>query len=118
MTDTKTVILDGAMGTMLQSRGLRPGEKPELFALSNPQAVEEIQRDYVKSGSRILYSNTFGANRRKLDGTGHSASDVIKENIAIAKRASNEAPGTRVALDIGPIGELLSPLGTLSFDEA
>ena len=118
MTDTKTVILDGAMGTMLQSRGLRPGEKPELFALSNPQAVEEIQRDYVRSGSRILYSNTFGANRRKLDGTGHSASDVIKENIAIAKRASNEAPGTRVALDIGPIGELLSPLGTLSFDEA
>ena len=118
MTDTKTVILDGAMGTMLQSRGLRPGEKPELFALSNPQAIEEIQRDYVRSGSRILYSNTFGANRRKLDGTGHSTSDVIKENIAIAKRASNEAPGTRVALDIGPIGELLSPLGTLSFDEA
>ena len=118
MTDTKTVILDGAMGTMLQNRGLRPGEKPELFALSNPQAVEEIQRDYVRSGSRILYSNTFGANRRKLDGTGHSASDVIKENIAIAKRASSEAPGTRVALDIGPIGELLSPLGTLSFDEA
>ena len=118
MTDTKTVILDGAMGTMLQSRGLRPGEKPEIFALSNPQAVEEIQRDYVRSGSRILYSNTFGANRRKLDGTGHSTPEVIRANIGIAKRASSEVSGTKVALDIGPIGELLSPLGTLSFDEA
>ena len=118
MTDTKTVILDGAMGTMLQSRGLRPGEKPEIFALSNPQAVEEIQRDYVRSGSRILYSNTFGANRRKLDGTGLSTPEVIRANIGIAKRASSEVSGTKVALDIGPIGELLSPLGTLSFDEA
>ena len=118
MTDTKTVILDGAMGTMLQSRGLRPGEKPEIFALSNPQAVEEIQRDYVRSGSRILYSNTFGANRRKLDGTGHSTPEVIRVNIGIAKRALSEVSDTKVALDIGPIGELLSPLGTLSFDEA
>ena len=118
MTDKKTVILDGAMGTMLQSRGLRPGEKPELFALSNPPAVEQIQRDYVRSGSRILYSNTFGANRRKLEGSIYSVQAVIKANIDIARKAASETPGTKVALDIGPIGELLSPLGTLSFDEA
>lgn len=118
MTENKTVILDGAMGTMLQGRGLRAGEKPELFALTNPQAVEEIQRDYVRSGSRILYSNTFGANRRKLESSVYSVGAVIKANIDIARRAASAAPGTKVALDIGPIGELLSPLGTLSFDEA
>ena len=118
MTDTKTVILDGAMGTMLQSRGLGTGEKPEVFALRNPSAVEEIQRDYVKAGSTVLYSNTFGANRRKLDGTGHSPEEVITANIAIARKAASASGNVKVALDIGPIGELMKPLGTLSFDDA
>ena len=115
-TNTKTVILDGAMGTMLQGRGLGIGEKPEVFALRNPLAVEEIQRDYVKAGSTVLYSNTFGANRRKLEGSGHTPEEVISANIAIAGKAAGK--GVKVALDIGPIGELMKPLGTLSFDDA
>lgn len=117
-TKTKTVILDGAMGTMLQGRGLGMGEKPEVFALRNPLAVEEIQRDYVKAGSTVLYSNTFGANRRKLDGTGYTVRQVIETNIGIARRAASAGNGVLVALDIGPIGEMMKPLGTLSFDEA
>ena len=118
MTDMKTVILDGAMGTMLQASGLGPGERPEIFAMEHPSAVEDIQRDYVGAGSGILYSNTFGANRRKLDGTGFSVRQVIETNTAIARRAASAGNGVRVALDIGPIGEMMKPLGTLSFDEA
>ena len=118
MTDRKTVILDGAMGTMLQASGLGPGERPEVFAMENPSAVGGIQRDYVKAGSNILYSNTFGANRRKLDGTGFSVRQVIETNIGIARRAASAGNDVLVALDAGPIGEMMKPLGTLSFDEA
>ncbi|MGX8681810.1 MAG: homocysteine S-methyltransferase family protein, partial [Spirochaetales bacterium] len=59
----RPLILDGAMGTMIQSAGLKLGEKPEIFALKNPDAVMEIQKEYIKAGSDVLYSNTFGANR-------------------------------------------------------
>ena len=118
MTDMKTVILDGAMGTMLQTYGLGPGERPELFAMKNPDAVEDIQRNYVKAGSGVLYSNTFGANRRKLDGTGYSVPRVIETNMGIARRAAASGSGVLVALDIGPIGEMMEPMGTLSFDDA
>ena len=118
MSDMKTVILDGAMGTMLQASGLGPGQKPEIFAMQNPAAVENIQRDYVAAGSKVLYTNTFGANRRKLDGTGFSVTQVITANTAIARRAAETGNDVLVALDIGPIGEMMSPLGTLSFDEA
>jgi len=112
----KILILDGAMGTMIQNAGLKLGGKPEIFALENPEAVIDIQRQYVEAGSRILYSNTFGANRRKLEGCSCSVQEVIKANIEIAKKAADGR--ARVALDIGPIGELMAPLGTLSFDEA
>ena len=112
----RLTILDGAMGTMIQAAGLRLGERPEIFALDHPERIESIQRMYIEAGSDILYANTFGANRHKLEGTGHSCAELIKANVAIARRAA----GTRakVALDVGPIGELMAPLGTLSFDEA
>lgn len=111
----RPLILDGAMGTMIQSAGLKIGEKPEIFALKNPDAVMEIQIEYIKAGSDVLYSNTFGANRHKMQDTGYDVPTLIKANIGIAKKA---AQGKKVALDIGPIGELMAPLGTLSFDEA
>ena len=112
-------ILDGAMGTMLQSLGLGIGEKPELFALRNPEAVLSVQKDYVKAGSDVLYSNTFGANRKKLEGTGISVEEAIRTNIRIARQAAESAERKiKVALDVGPIGELMEPLGILSFDEA
>ena len=65
------VLLDGAMGTMLQRSGLKPGELPELVALTRPELLESIHRQYIDAGSQVVYANTFGANRLKLAGTGH-----------------------------------------------
>lgn len=110
------MILDGGMGTMLQAAGLGLGERPEIFGMEHPDVVERIQRSYVEAGSEILYANTFGANAHKLAGTGHTVEEVIRANIAIAKKAAGGR--AKVALDVGPIGELLEPLGMLSFEEA
>ena len=114
------IILDGGMGTQLQARGLAPGERPELFGLAHPDVIEEIHRNYIAAGSRVIYSNTFGANAHKLDGTGKTVAEVIGENVRTARRAAKNSgtQGVRVALDIGPIGELVEPLGTLSFEAA
>lgn len=111
------ILLDGAMGTVLQKRGLRTGHIPELLNLINPDALWSIHRDYLSAGSRVIYANTFGANGRKLEGSGHTAEEIIRAGVAIAKGA---AAGTqaKVALDIGPLGELLEPMGTLSFEAA
>ena len=110
-------LLDGAMGTMLQSAGLKPGQLPELLNLTQPRLIEDIHRAYVNAGSRILYANTFGANPRKLARTGHSAEEVIYAGVAAARRAAGDS-GALVALDIGPLGELLQPMGTLAFEDA
>lgn len=108
------------MGTELQARGLAPGERPELFGMEHPEVIEEVHRNYIAVGSRVIYSNTFGANGHKLAGTGRTVAEVIAANIATARRAAERSgtAGVRVALDIGPIGELVEPLGTLSFEAA
>lgn len=110
------ILLDGAMGTMLQAAGLGLGERPELFGLEHPEVVEGIHRAYLEAGSRVLYANTFGANAHKLAGTGHTVEEVIAANVSTARRVAGDR--AKVALDVGPIGELLEPLGTLSFEEA
>ena len=110
------IILDGGMGTMLQAAGLGLGERPELFGINHPEIVEKIQRSYVEAGSQVIYANTFGANVHKLAGTGYTVEEVIAANIAIAKKAADGK--AKVALDVGPIGELLEPLGMLSFEKA
>ena len=112
----KMIILDGAMGTMLQNSGLKSGQKPELFAFEKPDVVQAVHQSYVQAGSKVIYANTFGANRHKLEGTGYTVEQVIKHNISIAKKAAQNK--AKVALDIGPIGELMQPLGQLSFDQA
>ncbi len=109
-------ILDGAMGTMLQKQGLKLGHRPELICLEQPQAVTAIHRQYVQAGSDIIYANTFGANRLKLEGTGHSVEEVISVAIGCAKDAAR-GTNCKVALDIGPIGKLMRPMGTMTFDE-
>ena len=116
----KWVYLDGAMGTMLQQRGLKLGERPELFVLEHPDEVADIHRQYLESGADILYTCTFGANAHKLAGTGVSPAQVIRAAVGAAKQAAEGFPGEPplIALDIGPIGELLEPAGTLSFAEA
>ena len=107
------LLFDGGMGTMLQAAGMKAGALPELLNFSDPDVITGIQRQYVDAGCDVITSNTFGANAHKLDGAA-SVEDVFASAVACARAA-----GARyVAGDIGPIGALLRPLGTLSFDEA
>ena len=111
------LVFDGAMGTMLQKKGLKLGENPELFNIEEKDKVREIHKEYLEAGAMVITTNTFGANELKLEETGYSVEEIIDEAISIAK----EARGSReayIALDVGPIGQLLEPMGTLSFDEA
>ena len=118
MFDTsKLTFLDGAMGTMLQQSGLKPGQAPELVALSDPELLTAIHRRYVEAGTEILCANTFGANRRKLAGHGVTVEEVVIASVAAAKKAC-AGTAARVALDVGPLGELLEPLGSLPFEAA
>ena len=118
MFDTQHLtFLDGAMGTMLQQSGMKPGDVPELLALTNPDLLTGIHRQYVEAGADIVYANTFGANRRKLLKHGVTVEEVVIAAVGAAKKAC-EGTSSRVALDIGPLGELLEPLGSLPFEAA
>ena len=107
------LVFDGAMGTMLQNAGLKAGELPELLNFSHPEVVEGVHRAYVEAGADVVTANTFGANAHKL-GDAANVEDVFAAGVACARKS-----GARyVAADIGPIGALLKPLGTMDFDEA
>lgn len=107
------LLFDGGMGTMLQAAGMPAGAQPELLNLTDPAMILHVQRAYVAAGAEVLTSNTFGANSLKLAGRA-TVAEVYGSAVAIARAA-----GARyVAGDIGPLGTLLRPLGTLSFDEA
>lgn len=108
------LLFDGAMGTMLQrSSSLKAGELPELLCLTEPDAVTAVHRAYVEAGSMAVTTNTFGANARKLGGKAR-VQDIFDAAIGCARQS-----GARyVAADIGPLGALLEPMGTLSFSDA
>ncbi|MBR3560651.1 MAG: homocysteine S-methyltransferase family protein [Oscillospiraceae bacterium] len=110
-------MLDGAMGTVLQSRGLPPGGVPELLNLERPELLREVYHDYIAAGSDVIYANTFGANALKLRRTGKGVAEIVSAAIKLAKDAAS-GTDVRVALDIGPLGELLEPMGTLPFERA
>ena len=115
------LLLDGAMGTQLQARGLQPGETPELWNLTRPDDVRAIHEAYFNAGAQVVYTNTFGANGAKYHGDAPLA-DVIAAGVAIAREAANasslSANRRFVALDIGPTGRLLKPAGDFEFDAA
>lgn len=113
----KYIILDGAMGTMLQKSGLELGERPEILSITHPEKITNIHKLYVESGANLVYANTFGANSHKLAGFGYTVEEVITASIYAAKEAC-QGTDTLVALDIGPLGELLEPTGTMTFEEA
>lgn len=118
MLDNREFIcFDGAMGTMLQAKGMKMGAIPELLNIENPEWIIDIHRQYILAGADVIYANTFSANAYKLKGCGFSVTEVIRAGIANARKAC-EGTNTLVALDIGPIGQLLEPTGTLTFEEA
>ena len=112
----RPVLLDGGMGTMLQARGLPVGATPELVALEHPDWLREIHTAYLDAGSQIIYANTFGANREKLERTGRTVEEIVSAAVTVAREAA--AGRGLVALDIGPCGQLLEPTGMLGFEEA
>lgn len=111
------VVFDGAMGTMLQKRGLKSGALPEILNIEDKDIIAEIHRLYIKAGAKVITTNTFGANRLKLSGCKYSLEEVIKSAILNAKEAVKDKD-IYIALDMGPLGQLLEPMGTLKFEEA
>ena len=114
----KLCYFDGAMGTILQEKGLQPGELPELWGISHREEIVAIHRTYLEAGADFLKANTFGANRFKLEGSGHTVAEVVTAGIENALQAAKTCGRGTVFLDIGPTGKLLRPLGDLDFEDA
>ena len=116
-TQSHTILLDGGMGTMLQASGLKLGARPEELNIEDPALIERIHGMYAAAGSRIVNANTFGASAHKLADSQYTLEEIIMAGIRCCKRAC--APyGALTALDVGPLGELLEPSGTLAFEDA
>ncbi len=115
----RPVLLDGAMGTMLQNKGLAAGQAPETMNLNNGDAVQEVHEAYLKAGSDMVLTNTFGANACKMSPLGLSVQEVVERAVKLAQQA-RDASGKDawIGLDMGPTGQMLYPMGTLSFEEA
>ena len=115
------VVFDGAMGTMLQQNGLNIGQSTEVFGFENPDKVMKIHKLYLDAGANIIATNTFGANEIRLEKTKYSVEKIIDNAVKIAKKAVEESDKDKsrfVALSLGPIGEMLEPIGKLSFEKA
>ena len=112
-----TILLDRGMGTMLQAAGMKLGTRPEDLNIENPELIRSIHAKYAAAGSRVVNANTFGASPHKLADSKYTLEEVITAGIANCKQAV--APyGALVTLDVGPLGELLEPSGTLAFEDA
>jgi len=123
----RPLLADGATGTMLQAMGLPTGEPPERWILDNPDAVRELARRYAEAGSDIVYTNTFGANRIRLQRFGlgekvselnRTAAQLAREGASSASRPSSRVPRPLIVASIGPTGELLEPYGDLEPEAA
>lgn len=116
------LYFDGGMGTLLQSKGLKPGELPETWNLTRPDEIIDIHRQYFEAGSDIVLTNTFGANALKFHDSQYHLKEITEAAIANAKRARalgvHDNRQTYIALDVGPTGRLLKPMGDLGFEEA
>ncbi len=117
------LFFDGAMGTMLQSKGLQLRELPEILNLKNPELITSIHNEYLDSGANFITSNTFGANRFKLANSGYTVSEIVEAGAFLAheavtqRRKSESGAKYFSALDIGSTGKILAPIGDASFQE-
>ena len=115
----RKVFCDGGMGSLLQARGLKPGELPETWNVLHPEILKEVHLEYLKAGCDIVTTNTFGANGLKFGSEGEfSLKNLVTAAVENAKAAIKEAGHGYVALDLGPTGKLLKPLGDLAFTDA
>ena len=113
------VYLDGGMGTLLQASGLKPGEHPERWNITHPDVITKIHKDYFDAGSNVVCTNTFGANSLKFDD--NELENIVMAAVFNAKTAREQSVSEKekfIALDIGPTGKLLKPLGDLDFEDA
>lgn len=111
------LIFDGGFGSQLQELGMKAGEIPEYYNIEHPETIIDIHHRYLKAGADFITTNTFGANPLKLEQHKYSYQEVILAAIQNAKEAKKIKPDAYIALDIGPIGKLMEPMGTLTFDE-
>jgi 5-methyltetrahydrofolate--homocysteine methyltransferase len=116
LKEKEFIILDGATGTMIQKSGVQYDEVPETLNITHPELIASFHKAYVDAGADVVYANTFGANAYKLEGCGYSVEEIVEAGISIAKNAVGDR--ALVALDIGSIGQLLEPAGSLTFEQA
>ena len=120
----RMLFFDGGMGTMLQKKGVKPGEITEIWNITRPEDVYDVHCEYLVAGADIIMANTFGANCLKLEGTGYTVEEIVKAGILNAQKAVLDVCGPDtgrkafVAMDLAPTGKLLKPFGTMEFDEA
>lgn len=114
------LISDGAMGTMLQERGLTDGGAPELWNVENPSAIEDVLEQYAAAGANLITTNTFGGTRGRLQmhGLEDRLFELNKAGAEIARKVALRHPGCYVMGDVGPSGELMEPMGTMTLDGA
>ncbi|MBR6701263.1 MAG: homocysteine S-methyltransferase family protein, partial [Firmicutes bacterium] len=110
----KRIYLDGGTGTVLQSMGIKPGESPERWNIEHPERIIALHKTYFDAGSNVVFSNTFGVNREKFE----DYRELIKAGLDCAKAAAEGREDRFVAFDMGPLGKMLEPLGSLPFEEA
>lgn len=114
----RMLFFDGAMGSLLQQNGLVGGEAPERWNITHPDVILNIHKSYLDAGCDMIKTNTFGANSAKFTEEEFTAKEVITAAVKIARQAVDECGHGYIAMDIGPSGKLMKPLGDLSFDHA
>lgn len=111
------ILLDGAMGSVLQQHGLKLGGLPEELNFTEPDLIRSVHRSYIEAGAQGIYANTFGANRHKLQNSRYSVDEIVKQGIKLAREAA-EGTDVLVGLDVGSLGRMLRPTGDMPVDEA
>ena len=117
LNNDKHILLDGAMGSVLQQKGLKLGGLPEELNFTDPDLIKSVHRSYIEAGAQGIYANTFGANRHKLQNSRYTVDEIVKQGIKLAREAA-EGTDVLVGLDVGSLGRMLRPTGDMPVEEA